>query len=132
MRQTSMERPSKGGFHAFIKERKLLNHKFMILSVNERAFYYSYQFDFPAFVLVLESILYRWVHAMSIDYYPAFWFFKAIFSSICYVFQFFFKSKTEKKFPVLGKEIIVLLAGALSQSWKFSIPRKNFWSGLRP
>ena len=116
VRQTSMERHSKGGFHVFVKEQKLLNGKFMILAANKRAFYYSYQYDFSTFLLVLESIFYRWIDAVSIDYYSAFWFFKVIFSSICYVFWIFFNTKTEKRFPVYGKKIIVILAGALFHS----------------
>ena len=40
--------------------------------------------------------------------------------------------KWKKKFPVQGKEIIVFLEGALTQSQKFSCPRKNFWKGLGP
>ena len=115
VRQTSVEKHSKVEFHVFVKEQKLLNHKFMILVAKERAFYY--QFNFSKFLLVLESIFYCWI---------------PIFSSICYVFWTFFSTKTEKKFSVQGKEIIALLAGALSQSWKFSISRKNFWWGFRP
>ena len=130
VRQTSMEKHSKVEFHVFVKEQKLLNHKSMMLAANQRAFYY--QFNFSKLLLVLESIFYCWIHVMSTDYYSAFWFFKAIFSSICYVFWIFFSNKTEKTFPVHGKKIIVLLASALSQSWKFFIPRKSFWCGFLP
>ena len=114
VRQTSMEKHSKGEFHVFVKEQKLLNHKFMILAANKRAFYY--QFNFSTLLLLLESVFYRWIHAMSTDHYSAFWFCKVIFSSIFNIFWIFFRTKTEKKFPVQGKEIIVLWAGALSQS----------------
>ena len=91
-----MEKHSKVEFHVFVKEQKLLNHKFMILTANERAFYYSYQLDFSTFLLVLESIFYRWIHAMSIDYYSAFWFFKAIFSCICCFLNFFLHQNAKK------------------------------------
>ena len=46
-------------FHIFFKELKLLNHDFLILAANERAFNHSYKFDFAKFLLVLKSIFYR-------------------------------------------------------------------------
>ena len=51
---------------------------------------------------------------------------------VCFKVDFFFNSKTEKKFPVQGKKITVFLVRALTSSQKFSCLGKNFRSGLRP
>ena len=106
VRQIFMGRHSKIHFHVLVKELKLF---YLITSSPSSTFLFD--------ILFFHSDVWQYLFCFSIGCIQQLhWLIILSNNFFRFGVNFFFSSKTEKTFPVQGKEIIMFLAGALAQS----------------